>query len=310
MTTSERRGGGFVVLDDDGTVRFATDAAKRLLGRDELVGLELGVPLTVDGFARVDLIGPDGPTTLTITTVEGVWEGQPALIAMLHDGFDEAAPDPDWISVAGHEMNNPLTVITGYGETLYDHADSLDESSIRGAAAGILRQAGRLQRLVARLLTHARSNAGLVDADPQHVPLDDLAAALRRDFANEIEVDLPANIHVWVDRSHLLLVLENLIENAMRYGQRPVVVTADTNGQHARLSVRDHGDGIPEDRVELLFEAFERGSGGRRASGIGLGLSIVKKLVEANGGTITYVGGDGGGAQFDVELPLNGEVVS
>jgi len=306
VTTAERRGGGFAVLDSDGTVRFATDAARHLLNRDELVGMELGVPLTLDGFARADIIGSDGPRTLTITTVEGEWEGEPAFIAVLHDDLDAVAPDTDWISVAGHEMNNPLTVITGYGETLYDHVDTMDVDSIRGAAAGILRQAGRLQRLVARLLTHARSNAGLVDNSPAHVPLSDLGETLRRDFPGDVSVELSSDLHVWADRSHVLLVLENLIENALRYGDPPVVVSAAGNDNgRVCLSVRDHGVGIPGASMERLFEPFERGTGGRQASGVGLGLSIVKKLVEANDGTIAYADAPGGGAQFDVDLPVN-----
>lgn len=306
MTAGERRGGGFVVLDEGGMVRFATDAARRLLGRQELVGMELGVPLTVDGFARVDIVGSDGPRTLTITTVEGEWEGRGALIAVLHDDLDAAAPDADWISVAGHEMNNPLTVITGYGETLYDHADTLDAESVRAAAAGILRQSGRLQRLVSRLLTHARSNAGMVDAAPSHVSLADVADTLDRDFAGKVGIDLPPGLTVWVDRAHLLLVLENLIENALRYGEEPIEVSAEVKGDRVCIAVRDHGIGLPEDKVDQLFEAFERGSGGRKASGLGLGLSIVKKLVEANAGTIRYVDPDGGGARFEVDLPCDG----
>ena len=296
------------MLDREGIVQFATDSARRLLNRDELVGMELGVPLTVDGFARVDIVGSDGPHTITITTVEGEWEGDRALIAVLHDDLDEAAPDTDWISVAGHEMNNPLTVITGYGETLYDHAGTLDVESIRGAAAGILRQSGRLHRLVARLLTHARSNAGLVDTDPTHVHLSDLSETLARDFSErDITIDLADELWVWADRSHVLLVLENLIENALRYGEPPVEVTASQNGDRVCLTVRDCGEGIEADTVERLFEAFERGSGGRKASGIGLGLSIVKKLVEANHGTIEYSDVPGGGAQFDVDLPRDGD---
>jgi signal transduction histidine kinase len=125
--------------------------------------------------------------------------------------------------------------------------------------------------------------------------------------ASEVEVRVPAGLDVHADSRRLEQVVANLVENALAYGRPPVIVDARRGaaGDVIELSVTDHGDGVSPSLLPTLFSQLR--TVGRldrdRTRGTGLGLALVRGLVEAMGGRVWYEDGDGGGACFRISLP-------
>jgi len=167
--------------------------------------------------------------------------------------------------------------------------------------------------LVEDLLTLAR-----LDETPEREPTDVDLAALARDAVQDararapertIELQAPAQALLRGDPSQLHQVFANLLRNALQHtpAGTPVQVTVALDGEAARVSVRDHGPGIPAEAREQLFARFWRKETGRERgrAGAGLGLAIVHGIVSSHGGTVRAEDAPGGGALFLVELPLS-----
>ena len=114
-----------------------------------------------------------------------------------------------------------------------------------------------------------------------------------------------ADVLALVDRMHLEQIVANLLTNTGKYGGGSAEVRVEQEGDRVVLVVADAGPGVPASLVPTMFDRFTQGDSGdrRSSSGVGLGLSIVRDLVEANDGTITYLGLPGTGAVFEVRLP-------
>jgi signal transduction histidine kinase len=120
-----------------------------------------------------------------------------------------------------------------------------------------------------------------------------------------LEVEVPAYLVGELDRLRVDQILTHLIDNALKFGTgKPVAVSATSDGESARIQVRDSGIGIaPEDQARI-FQRFERAVPTRHFGGFGLGLWMVRQIVEALGGTISVESEPGRGATFTVDLPL------
>jgi len=173
------------------------------------------------------------------------------------------------------------------------------------------RQVERLTALINSLLDISRITAGRLDLDLEPVDfaavVRDAAARFREDLARagcslEIQTDGPC-VGEW-DKVRLEQVVTNLLSNAAKYGSsRPVEVTVSGDGPTAVLSIRDHGIGIPPEHRSRIFERFERAVSDRHYGGLGLGLWIVRQIVEALGGSIRVESETGEGSTFTVLLP-------
>jgi signal transduction histidine kinase len=120
----------------------------------------------------------------------------------------------------------------------------------------------------------------------------------------ELRVSLPGPVEGTWDRLRIEQVVENLVSNALKYGKgNPVEVVLEATADHARLEVRDHGAGIPEEDRARIFERFERLAAHRHHGGFGLGLWIARQAVEAHGGRIAVESRPGEGSAFVVFLP-------
>ncbi|MGE0394238.1 MAG: sensor histidine kinase [Vicinamibacterales bacterium] len=211
-----------------------------------------------------------------------------------------------------HELMTPLTAMRGYLETL-SMAELAIDPATRDRYLGIVGdETLRMEHIVGDLLDLARLEGGsptvrMTDVQVEAL-FDRVAARHEREIAQRgirlvRRVD-PAAATMHGDPDRLEQVLQNLTVNALRFTPDGGAVTlaADTDGDRVRLTVRDSGPGIPETHLPLIFDRFYKADAARRATGgSGLGLSIVKAIVERHGGTITAH--NDGGAVFVITLP-------
>jgi signal transduction histidine kinase len=222
---------------------------------------------------------------------------------------DAVAARDEFLSIASHELKTPLT-------SLMLHTDSLRSAARRGAAdqvaakADLIRRSvDRLARLVSDLLDISRIGAGRLELELEETDLGEVAREVVDRFQDEARragctlalVAEPARGR-W-DRARLDQVITNLLANAIKYGPaKPVVVRVEPGRDKAILSVEDRGIGISEKDQPRIFQRFERAVSKRNYGGFGLGLWIVRQIVEALGGTVRVESVPGVGSTFIVEL--------
>ncbi len=219
------------------------------------------------------------------------------------------------IATVAHELRSPLTSVKGFTATLLAKWERFTDDQKRLMLETVDADADRVTRLIAELLDISRIDSGRLEVRRQPV---DIGAAVGRHiqayvaagqvadrFLLRIEQPLPA---LWADPDKIDQVLSNLIENAVRHGDGTVTIdiTATESPREGEdtgtsVTVSDEGPGIPEESMNRVFTRFWRGS---KRGGTGLGLYIVKGIVEAHGGTITVGRAPGGGAQFRFTLPV------
>ncbi|HVF31435.1 MAG TPA: hybrid sensor histidine kinase/response regulator [Acidimicrobiales bacterium] len=280
------------------------DPAADVTGGLAAAVLEKGMPPRELNAALVDLLGaeprsdsaPQGP----VEGVTGAWaepgKGRAASTTDL-DGF---------ASVAGHDLAQPLQVAYGYLEMLRDdYADALDETGAAWLDAAVA-SLERMRGLVQALLGFARAGSGALRIGP--VDLGAVVGAIAVEVGG-LDVRragvLPT---VQADEAHLAEVLRRLFDNAVSFspdGAVPAVtVTAESNGEGGWVvEVADDGDGVPPGLRDRLFEPFQRGSSAT-GRGVGLGLAVARRLVEAHGGRLWLEPTrPGSGAVFRFSLP-------
>jgi signal transduction histidine kinase len=226
-----------------------------------------------------------------------------------------------FVATVSHELRTPLTSISGFLELLADEEDQLSESA-RSYLAVIDRSTRRLHRLVEDLLLVAQIEARRLELDLAPLDLAPLAAAAvaaARPAAEakelRLELETRGETRVRADPGRLEQVLDNLLENAIKFtgpGGR-VTVSTEAAGQSALLSVADTGIGVPAAEQERLFSRFFRASTATRRAipGTGLGLAIARAIVEQHGGTIGLDSHEGAGTRVTVALPaIAAEAVS
>lgn len=218
------------------------------------------------------------------------------------------------ISSVSHELRTPLGFVRSYATTLL--RDDVDPETRRQFLEVIDEETGKLSRMIEELLDASRLQAGQLRVELEPVMIGALVesavATMRPVLAEEghpVLLRLPdQDVELLADPLRVEQILDNLLQNAVRYSGAGTQVEVDvvSDGDSVLITVRDHGDGVPEEDRERIFESFYRGASARdrRSRGIGLGLAICRGLVEAQNGTIWVEGAAGGGAVFVVSLPL------
>jgi signal transduction histidine kinase len=221
------------------------------------------------------------------------------------------------VANVSHELRTPLASISAHAESLLLLGDTVENSRRVESLEVLHREAGQLSRLVDDLflLSTAESGGLPLTVRPVEVaPLLDEIAATFKPLARQTrqialvaaaEPDLPP---VLGDRERIVQVLSNLIRNALRYTPEGglVSIQAARAGEMARFTVEDTGIGVPPERLARIFDRFYRGDDARdrESGGAGLGLAIVRELVEAMGGTVAAASAPGEGSRFSFTLPF------
>jgi signal transduction histidine kinase len=218
----------------------------------------------------------------------------------------------DLVSTVAHELRSPLTSVKGFTATLLAKWHRFTDDQKLVMLETVNADADRVTRLITELLDVSRIESGRLEVHRQLVDVPErarkiiagrVAAGDAEDrFRLEVTPGLP---ETWLDRDKVDQILGNLVENAVRHGAGTVTIVvepaAGPGGTEAvAVSVRDQGEGIAPDLASRVFRQFWRG---KRRGGTGLGLYIVKGLVEAHSGTISVGRAPGGGAEFRFSMP-------
>ncbi|MGI5453253.1 ATP-binding protein [Streptomyces sp. CA-249302] len=334
---------GLVVADEDGRVVCFNAAAERItaLPADEALGqrLEKALPLEdLEGRRWWQLTDPYGGLAIRRRQPERnllLPGGREVLVSARYVRAEPTGPvrrvvvslrdtearrrtersHAELIATVAHELRSPLTSVKGFTATLLAKWERFTDDQKRLMLETVDADADRVTRLIAELLDISRIDSGRLEVRRQPV---DIGAAVGRHiqayvaagqtadrFLLRIEQPLPS---LWADPDKVDQVLSNLLENAVRHGEGTVTIdiTATASPREdedtgTSVTVSDEGPGIPEESMNRVFTRFWRGS---KRGGTGLGLYIVKGIVEAHGGTITVGRGPQGGAEFRFTLPV------
>lgn len=330
--------GALLTFSNEGTIVSANAAAERLLGtaaapgRTHAAGLQILSPATADGAP----VTPEAsPVTRALRgeTVQGVllrltppgrapvWAAASAAPVRIGDGGNGAVAvfadvsdlvllqeqREDLLRAVSHDLRNPLQIVLLQAQRLARLVEQ--DAKAQRAASAVFAAGRRMELMIRDLVESARLERGALVLRREPVPLRSFLSALLADATGVLEVarvrnlvpeELPA---VDADPGRLDRILMNLVGNALKYSSAgEVEVRAAHEGGTVRVSVVDRGPGISPNVLPHLFERWQRG-GVRSGDGLGLGLYIVRKLVEAHGGAVHAESVPGQGSTFEFTLP-------
>jgi PAS domain S-box-containing protein len=337
---------GMMTSDAAGIITMVNGEIERLFGyrRDELVGqsLEILVPERLrrqhvrlhDGFthhapaarhmAGRELVGlrKDGtefPVEVGLNPIST--SGGPLVLSAIVDISERKRLDrlkDEFVAMVSHELRTPLTSISGaLGLLMGNAAGPLPAGAVRLLTIAHT-NSQRLVRLINDILDLQKIESGQVVFHLKHVDLRTLVdqtidanRAFAQGFGVRIRLDeMSVDGEAFADSDRLAQILTNLLSNAVKFSPAgdEVVVAIERRDDTMRISVRDHGPGIPEGFKARIFEKFAQAdsSDARQKGGTGLGLSIVKQLIHQHGGTVGFEPAAGGGTVFQFELPCSG----
>lgn len=208
----------------------------------------------------------------------------------------------DFIARISHELRTPLTVMGGFTDTLLMHGDRIGPEQQHEVLGRIKTSITRLASLIEEILTVSSLDAGLSQVKPEEVEIGELlreTARLSID-PSRVTVDMAGTKMLVTDPVILRHLVNQLIDNALKYGGDAEVTCVDGDDGHPRIVVRDHGPGIASHDREKVFERFYRGN--HTGAGMGLGLPVVRQLCAALDASITLDDAPDGGARFTVRF--------
>ncbi len=224
----------------------------------------------------------------------------------------------EFLSIVSHEFRTALTGIQGFSELIRD--GGLEPDELRAYGGYIFNDADRVNRLIGDMLDLDRMESGrmsirMADVDINEVLSDTVARAATASSMVEFKPDLDPRLPIVTgDRDRLVQVVSNLVNNAVKYSPEggTVTISSRAEGGYALITVADTGLGIPPDEIVHVFERFRRVRSGAAQSiaGTGLGLTIVKQIVEMHGGKIWVESAVGHGSAFHFTIPLALEAVT
>ena len=294
----------------------SAEMAPEALDRGAHAYLEKGVsgPQVVDALLQVAGVPAEAEAAVSVPDLTPASGGEG------HLPVAPTSPPPADVSTSGqeidevlaalvHEVMTPLTVIQGFSETLVQRLEGLPPEMIREAALGIARNADQMARLIASFADARRMEVEELDLYLESVDLADFVHQTIVDLAyvttgRPVRTELEGGIRVKVDKTRIRQVIHNLVMNVVKYTPpgSAIDVSVFVADGSARVSISDHGPGIPPAAAETVFSKFAQL--GPRTSGAGLGLYIARTIARAHGGEVVLSASPSGGACFTVRLPL------
>lgn len=269
-------------------LRAVSDTTRRILETGDLA-------------ARVPRPSGRGELAVLVHQLNTLLEKNAAHLRVLRETLDNLA----------HDLRTPITRLRGTAEIALQ--DGVDPAEARAALAGCVDEADRLLHVLEALLDISAAEAGALKLNRDPVDLRTLterAADLYREVAEEkkiaVALDQPEPVPLAVDAIRLGQAFNNLLDNALKYtpaGGSVVLSLRRPAGGGAELAVIDSGPGVAPAEREAIFRRLYRSDASRSQRGLGLGLSMVKAIVEAHRGTVAVDDAPGGGARFTVRLP-------
>jgi len=220
------------------------------------------------------------------------------------------ATKDEFLALVSHELRNPMTVIMGNADVLYRYRQILEESEKEAALLDLRQGTRRLMRLIENLLVLGKVKRGENEIAPTMIgTLIEQQVKWYKQFSTqrEIVLSLPSEgPRVPCNPTHIELVLSNLLSNADKYSppEHAIEIFAGLHRDDFIISVCDRGPGVSPEESTLVFEPFYRSASTSDVQGMGIGLAVSKKLIEANGGRIWHRPRPDGGTQFSFSLPL------
>ena len=213
-----------------------------------------------------------------------------------------------FVALAAHELRTPVASLRGFAETIEYRRDQLLPEQLERLETTLFEQIRRTADLVEQLLDLSRLDAEAIAVEPRPLEIAPILEGTVRTAAGErapeVAVEVDPRLRAVVDESVLERVVSNLVVNALRYGEAPVLVRAVQSDRHFRVVVEDAGAGVDPQFVPRLFERFTRSvGGGRPKTGSGLGLAIARSYARAHGGELFYEPATPHGARFELVLP-------
>jgi two-component system phosphate regulon sensor histidine kinase PhoR len=313
----------------DGRVAAANEPARKLLGQ-AIEGAELGDaishPAALEALERASSDHGEGVELTGLGKSRRHWlmrvaplSGGASLIRFVDRSEARAAEQMrvDFVANASHELRTPLATLIGYTETLREQSEHIDGETRERFLAVVHDEARRMQHVVEDLISLSRIEAEKFSAPTDAVPLPPLidraldgARRMAEERGSELVRDVAGDLPpIAADPGQILQLLDNLLTNALRYGESgtPVTVSARAEGPMVHLSVADQGEGIAPEHVARVTERFYRvdTSRSRSLGGTGLGLSIVKHIVERHRGRLSLDSTLGRGTTVHVLLPAS-----
>ena len=339
-------GVALVMVDVSGHISLINDAAARLLGKSATVGayykdvientqiaelLQTAVSNGQEQQQEIELTLPGSPNSIILQAQIALVRSQSThfprvigAVAVFNDITEIRNLErlkTSFVSAVSHELRTPLTAIKGFVSTLLQDKENYFDNEARGEFYEIIdAECDRLKRLIDDLLSVSRIEAGR-SLEMRHEPFSPLKVAIRvvrahKAFAqnNQLILDAPKELPLTVgDIDKFEQILNNLLSNAIKYSPQggEIRLTLRAENSLLKITVADHGIGIPADKLQRIFDKFERvdNSDTRRTGGTGIGLFLVNHLVQQHGGKVWAESKLGEGSQFHIEIPLAGNDV-